>query len=169
MYTQEIKLHHDEMAAKVNTSTGEVIPVKKYMNNIPPDKEIFEPTAKFAKNYTRTWKYLKLVLTDIEYRIVHEMTLRAKIGTNSLEPLSDNISIAELAEKFNINRRTAAKSFPKLKSLGVYAEVKVTTIDGDQHFWILNPYIAFNGRVINKTLIDIFDRTIIGINFKKST
>ena len=65
MYTQEIKLKHNEIAATIDVETGEVKPITKRVNNIPDGKEIFEPDGLFKKDYTNSWKFLNKYLTNI--------------------------------------------------------------------------------------------------------
>lgn len=165
MYTQEIALQHDETAAKVNLRTGQITKLHKRANNMPEGSEVFEPKAKFVKEYYRTWNFLENVLTDREYRIVHFMTRKAKYQTNSLEPLNDDTSKTKLSEVFNIPRNSVPKLFKKLKSLGVYAEVSVEYDGVENTFWVLNPYIGFNGKFINSSLVEIFKPTTIGSVF----
>lgn len=167
MYTKEIRLKHNEIAAKVNTETGEIKEITKRPNNIPEDKEIFERDAKFAKCYKRTWNFLKFILSDTEYRIVHEMSLQAKPRTNSLAPLNNETSLDRLCSKYRISKSTASRIFSKLKGLGVYAEIDVEYDFEAAGFWVLNPYIAYNSRVIDKLLVEIFSKTTIGKEFIK--
>ena len=165
-YERTIRLRHDEAAAKVNKRTGEFMEVAKRPNNIPDDKELFEPNAKFTKCYKRTWGFLKTILNDTEYRIVHEMSMMAKPRTNSLEPLNNATSLSYLADKFSISKTTAFRIFTKLKGIGVYAEISVEEDFEEKNFWILNPYISFNSRVVPAIYVEIFGNTTIGKQFK---
>lgn len=165
MYTQEATLHHDETLYKKNQRTGKLTSLHKRANNLEEGTEHFEPKAKFVKEYYRTWSFLETVLSDREYRVVHFMTRKAKHQTNSLEPLNDETSQLKLSDTFNIPRNAVAKLFKKLKSLGVYAEVSVEYDGIENNFWVLNPYIGFNGKFINSSLIEIFKPTTIGSVF----
>lgn len=167
MYTKELKLKDHESPAKVNNITGEITMVKHRLNNIPTGSEVFEKDAKFAKCYKRTWEFLKFVLSDTEYRIVHEMSMLAKPRTNSLEPLNDETSLNRLCEKFRITKSTASRIFSKLKGLGVYATIDVEYDFESAGFWVLNPYISYNSQVIDSLLVEIFSKTTIGKEFLK--
>lgn len=168
MRTYEIKLNNNETPAKVNTETGEIFEFKSKRNNIPIGREVFEPNALFAKQYANTWIFLETMLTPVEYKIVHRMSLKAKMNTNSLEPLSKNSTIADLSREFNVHRNHIPKIFKKLFELGVYAEFKVFKYGEEVDVWILNPYISFRGKLISSDIVSLFDGTVIEVKFHKS-
>lgn len=166
MYEKTNKYHHHERPAKKDMITGKFKVIGGSSNNIPDDKILFIPHAKFAKTYKSTWKFLDLVLTPTEYRIVHKMSMIAERCTNSLKPLNDETSIRKLAEHFNISKNLVKKVFAKLKGIGVYAEISYEEDFEERCFWILNPYISFNAELIPKLYLDVFDNTTIGKQFK---
>ena len=51
--------------------------------------------------------------------------------------------------------------FEKLLKAGVYAEFRFGAYDGIRHYWVLNPYISFKGKIINSALVDLFRETNI--------
>ncbi len=161
-YKQTIELNNNESLAKVNNETGEVISVKKKLNNLPEGKEIFEPEGIFRKDYTKSWKFLKSKLTAFEFSVAFELALLAKANTNSLEPLSDSTTVNQLVEKFNISRNKVKPLFDKLFKLGVYAKFEVYDVTKPYtKYWILNPYLSFSGKLINSDIARLSSGTKI--------
>ena len=65
-----------------------------------------------------------------------------------------------MAEIFNISPTIVNKTFDKLFDLGVYAQLKISTSNGNE-FWILNPYIYWKGKLKDDSLfIHFYDTTI---------
>ena len=168
MYEKTIQLNHDEVAAKVNLETGEIIELKQRPNNIPEGKEIWNPGI-FSKRYNAAWNYLLDKLSDKELTIVTRMVLMARPNSNSLEPFNDQSTLEELATKFCIHRNSVRQMFNKLLKYGVYAEFKFGSKTGIKHYWVLNPYIDFKGKTIDKALVDLFRETVIAELVKKDT
>lgn len=160
-YTREIHLRHDEQVAKANIQTGEVEIIKdKDSSKTNPEMKRFEPDLYFQRTYTEAWKLLKTQTTPNEFRVAFELAIRAKAFTNSLEPLDDETTALQLAEEFNLDRNTAKKTFNKLFDLGVFARFEVTEHDKIyKKYWVFNPYLAFNGKAINKKTEDLFSNT----------
>ena len=162
MYTQEIKLKHNEIAATIDVETGEVKSLMKRPNNIPDGKEIFEPDGLFKKDYTITWEFLDKVLTPLEFKVVAKLCRMAKMNTNSLEPLSDETTAQKLSEEFNIDRRVSNKLFFFFFELGVYAKFEAFKPDIPYtKYWILNPYLSFSGKIINSDIRHLFYGTVL--------
>ena len=163
-YVAELKLKHHELPAKVDASTGELISVgnNRRPNNIPEGKEHHLPKEKFFKPYPKTWSFLYTVLTDLEFKIVFKLCSMAKMNTNSLEPLNDEIAMAEIARIFEINKNTVGPMFKKFYNLGIYANFDVKKVDVPYtKYWILNPYLAFNGKLITSDIAKLFVGTMI--------
>jgi hypothetical protein len=176
MYTKEVKLRDDEVAAKINTRTGEIFEVKSRPNNIPDNKEVFFPEGYFHKSYDHAWNYLLEVLKPVELKIVVQMCQIASVRSNSLQPLNNETTILSLSKKFDIPRNNVNKIFNKLYGHGVYAEfnfaqaplsfdINDTSTFNDkyisQKYWVLNPYIAFKGKIIDIGIADLFKETKI--------
>lgn len=164
MREQTIKLKHDEVAAKVNQSTGEIIELQQNMrsNNIPSDKEIHAPDGIFRKNYSASWLFLDKCLTDLEMRVVTRLCFMAKMNTNSLEPLNNEMAMTEVAEILGVHRHKAKKLVEKLFDLGVYAKFEVAKEDVPYtKYWVLNPYLSFSGRLIASDITRLFIGTKI--------
>ena len=160
-YTKQIRLKHYETPAKINVYTGEVTKVVNH-NNIPVGKELFEPNAMFRKSFDATEEFLDDVLTPLEFKVVARMCRMSKMNTNSLEPLSDSSTILEIAEELHINRRDVSKILDKLYDLGVYGKFEICKENtGYTKYWILNPYIRFQGKTISSDIKHLFEGTKI--------
>ncbi len=169
MREQTIRLHHDEIAAKKDLRTGEVSEIRPHQNNIPDGKEVFEPNGIFRKNYPASWLFLDKHLTDLEMRVVNRLCFMAKMNTNSLEPLSDELAMTEVAEILGVHRHKAKKLVEKLFDLGVYAKFEVANVDVPYtKYWILNPYLSFSGRLIASDIARLFIGTKIEKAYTKA-
>jgi hypothetical protein len=159
-YKTTMELKHHESAAIVDLNTGEVRTVKKRFNNIPEGKEIFEPNALFRKDYTNSWNYLKRVLKPIEFKAAYTLALMAKAHTNSLEPLNDDTTIPELMELLDVSKNIVKPILNKLWDLGVYGKFDIKEADKPYtKYWIFNPYLSFNGRIISSDIARLFSKT----------
>lgn len=165
-YKTEIKLKHNEAPAKINLETGEIVQVTSKPNNIPEGKEIFEPDALFRKDYCNSWAFLQRELSHFEFTVCFSLALLAKANTNSLEPLNDSSTIAELMEILNISKNKVTPTLDVLWNYGVYGkfEVKDANRPYTKH-WILNPYLSFNGRLIESDIAFLFKNTHIAKAF----
>ena len=159
MYTTDIKLQHNEVAAKVNVETGETTVLKKKINNIPENKEI-QKFDEFNKVNSKAIDFLEKVLTNEELGIVFKMIKRADYETNVMLPLNDDSSCRELAEEFGINKNKVSKIFQKLFNFGVYAQVRVAN-GIHSEYWTLNPFISWKGKFIDKNISIYFSNTLI--------
>lgn len=168
-YTVDLQLNHNELPAKVNAETGEIKVISPRPGNIPDDKQVFEPKGLFFKTYTKSWKFLKSQLTDFEFSVAFELALLAKANTNSLEPLSDDTTINQLVKQFDISRNKVTPLFNKLWKLGVYGKFEVyDKTKPYTKYWILNPYLSFNGKLINSDIAGLFKGTEIALNYYKN-
>ena len=172
MYSRTIKLEDNEIPAKINKETGEIIEEKqprKY-NRLKEGETMVLPEALFHKGFDFTNQFLMSKLNKTEWWILSVMISKAKPNTNSLEPLDDETSFRELELIFNTDRRILRAALKKLFDLGVYARFSVAEVNNPcQTYWILNPYISFKGRVTRTDIIRLFDNTIIALEYKKST
>ena len=163
MYTTHLRLNHNEVPAKIDVETGEVITVNKRPNNLPEGKQPFGIEEKgWRKSYDHSWDYLEEVLTDLELRVVLRLARMAKLNTNSLEPLSDETTQVEISTIFNIDHRKSKLLFKKLHDLGVYGKFDVVK-PGIPYtkYWILNPYLSFGGRLIHSDIANLFKGTVL--------
>ena len=164
-----IQLKDQEVLIKLDQTTGEVFEVKPKANNIPKDKDIFfSKGLDFSKYYTASMEYLANVLTPVELKVVVLMINRSQYYTNSLAPLTDDTSIAEIASVFKIHRNSVIKIFKRLKYFGVYGILDVSNQGIPTNTWLLNPYISFKGKAVSDELIHLFGDTFIATAVKSS-
>ena len=158
MYTTQVKLNHNEVPAKFNMETGEVLTISKRPNNLPEGKQTFGMEEKgWRKSYDHSWDFLEEVLTDLELRVTLKLARMAKLNTNSLEPLSDETTQQEISNIFNIDRRRAKLLFAKLHSLGIFGKFDVVKENYPYtKYWILNPYLSFGGKLIQSDIANLF-------------
>lgn len=155
-----IKLKHDEIPAKINSQTGEVISLIK-PNNIPSGKSVNNMTN-FTKLNCDVFPKLKMmgVLTMEEIGIISYMCSIAEFNTNSLKPLNNETNLQELAGTFDIGKNRVKRVFDKLFDLGVYAQFKIAS-NGTKEYWILNPNISWKGKLMNDTIFLHFKDCLI--------
>ena len=167
MYEKTLKLNDNEVAAKLNLETGEIIEILN-QNYSQPNKEVFQPKEVFKKQYLEMSIFLKEVLTPVEYFIVDKLCDMAKPNSNSLEPFSDDTTYLEIAERFNYDRRKIPKLLKKLFELGIYGKFEVVEdIKGLNKYWVLNPFVSFKGKTIDTNLRKLFENTTIVKSYRK--
>lgn len=161
MYTQELKLRHDEIAVKLNANTGEWKEVKKPSNNLPEGKSV-KRMEKFFKMNTPLINKLKHsgLLSMEEIGIITYMATIAEWNTNSLKPLNNETSTRMLEDFFMINKNRVKKVLDKLFKLGVYMQIKIHK-DDLVDYWVLNPNISWKGTLAEDSLFEHFKGTII--------
>ena len=166
-YRVNVSLQQNEVAAKINKETGEIKEVRTGYNNIPDDREIFEPQALFKKDYTQSWKYLFNNLSALEFKAAYSLALMAKANTNSLEPLSDETTYQELSKILKVGKNKVDKVLKRLFEIGVYGRFEVYDKNKPYtKFWLLNPYLSFDGKLIRSDIANLFKGTEIALNFK---
>lgn len=163
IYNTPINLQNNEGLAKVNKETGEMQTIKTGINSNRSNPEVVKHNAneKFIKNYTKSWELLASQTRPIEYKVAHMMSQMTKMITNSLEPLNDETTIREIAEKFTISTGKVKLIIDKLFKLGVYGKFECYN-EGERHskYWVFNPYLSSNGPVMNKNSRDLFSNTL---------
>lgn len=160
MYNREISLNDNEVPAKINIETGEVIEVKAKPASIPKGYSKLNYKQFGMLNLDIT-KKLEHYFSNTELSVIFKMISRCDFNTNSLKPLSDDTSIRGLAEEFGISINTVPKVFSKLFSMGVYATFRITENQEENLYWILNPYIFWRGRLKNDAIFSYFSNTDI--------
>jgi hypothetical protein len=157
-WKKTIALKHNEVPAKVNLETGEIITLEG-LKNVLPDGKSISTQHNFAKvnNYVLN-RLIDSKLEDIEVKILAKMISLSSFGTNALLPFNDESTNLELAEAFKISRNRVNKSFKKLYDLGVFAHVNIARSDVSE-FWILNPYISWKGKMIDDSIFVFFKNT----------
>ncbi len=158
-YNVTIGLNHDEVAAKVNSVSGEVTLVSKG-NKMPEGFEL-AGMGKFVRNYPDTWKYMEKRMTNLEFAVACRLGLWARAYTNSLMPLGDESTLNELARIMGVGVNKAKAISEKLFKMGIYARFEVSEVDCEyKKYWIFNPYLSFNGRVIETSMKNLFKNTL---------
>lgn len=168
-YTASVRLNSDEIPAIINTRTGEVQEVKHRPNNIPEGKEVWLPQESFSKFYNRSWAFLQRELSPIEFKAAFTLALMAKANTNTLEPLNDSSTIPELMEILNVGKNKVKPIVTKLFKLGVYGKFEVADKNVPYtKFWVLNPYLSFQGKIVTSDIARLFKGTIVAQEYFKS-
>ncbi len=167
-YEQTLKLKHNELPAKINAETGELVPLRKKRTQPEGnDTIVFEPKATFHKSFTKSWIYLDKILKPHEYKAAHKLAFKAKAFTNSLEPLNDDTLINILVEELGVGKNQVKQVLQKLFVLGVYGKFEIAEYGKPfTKYWILNPYLSFNGKVINKSVAELFKNTLVAQAFR---
>lgn len=163
MYTKEVKLNHNEGIILFNKESGEPIreiPTTSKKTN--PHVSLFD-NGKFIKHHTQSWKLLETQTTNFEYAIATKMSNKIKMITNSLEPLSDETTVRELSEEFNISIGKVKLVFDKLFKLSVYAKFEVSEYKDEEFrhmkYWVFNPFLSCNGVAIDDRSKGLFSNT----------
>ena len=169
-YKQEVPLFHNEVPARVNVETGEVTIVKKRgrpKGSLPKGKEVWLPNALFTKHFPQSWKWLREHTTDNEFKAAVALAQLAKAYTNSLEPLNDATIIPDLVNATGVSKNLIGVTLQKLWKLGVYAKFEVYDPSKPYtKYWILNPYLSFNGKLIDSDIARLFQGTYIGLAYR---
>jgi len=157
MYTRNLKLKDNEIPAKINLETGEILEVRNMFNSMPEGKELWLKNEKFSKMFSYSWKFLSTALNSDELKALVVMSLMTQAGTNSIPPLNEEVSMLRMEEYFGISRKKLPKIFKNLFDLGVFAKFEVATEEEPyKKYWILNPYISFKGRLIDSDIARLF-------------
>lgn len=166
MYERTIKLNDNELPAKINKETGEVIEVKKRPNNIPDNREKFDHDASFTKSYEKSWAYLVDNLKSHELKIALKMSTMTEYSTNSLAPLDDTVQLNHLAEMFGVGINQVKKAFKRLMDIGVYGSFRYGHYKrGIVTEWVFNPFISFKGKLVDSDLKNLFLETPVAKHF----
>ena len=169
-YEQKFKLKSNEAPAKVNLETGEVKVLTKTCDTPGHRSDshmIWQPAGQFSKSFSKSWIYLDKVLKPHEYKAAHKLAMKAKAFTNSLEPLNDETILSILVEEIGIGKNQVKPVLKRLFDLGGYGRFEVAEPNKPYtKYWILNPYLSFNGRVIEKSIAELFKGTIVAMAFR---
>lgn len=136
-------------------------------SNLPIGKEVWLPGAEFQKRYPQSWKWLRQNTTDLEYRAAVALSEMAKAYTNSLEPLNDATIIPDLVQILGIGKNMIPITLHKLWKLGVYAKFEVYDKSKPYtKYWILNPFLSYNGSLIDSDIARLFKGTYIAMAYQ---
>lgn len=173
-YELTIPLNHNEGVAVVNIETGELgktmvgkkrgRPRKSFQDK---EEEVWLPGAVFQKHFPQSWRWLRLNTTDSEFKAAFALANMAKAYTNSLEPLNDATILTDLVLATGVNRNIIGYTMHKLWKLGVYAKFEVYDKSKPYtKYWILNPYLSFNGQVIKSDIASLFKGTYVAMAYR---
>lgn len=159
-YTQEVKLNHNESAARVDNETGEVVFIKKRINNLPEGKSPLK-YKNFALVNEQALKILKRKLTNEELGVILYMISLANFNSNSLKPLNNETSSVVLSDIFGVDRRRVKSMFNKFYELGVYNSYNTFSVTESESktYWILSPYISWKGKLVDDSIFYDFSDT----------
>lgn len=160
-YIQKVKLNHNEIPAKINLETGEVIGITNKKNQ---DLQLvkFNFGGMFKKDYNNSWKFLLRELSPLEISAVNYLCSLAKMNTGSLEPLNDSSTVRELHIHLNVGVNKVNAVLKKLFLYGVYGKFEVYNPDKPySKYWIINPFLSFAGDLIDQEIINLFKHTYI--------
>lgn len=160
MYTQQLRLNDNEIPAKINLDTGELIHEAKKSNNIPEGYSKLD-YKEFGMLNLDISRKLENYFTNTELSVIFKMISRCDFNTNSLKPLNDDMSLRDLADEFGISKSSVPKVFSKLFSMGVYGTFRISEHKEETLYWILNPYIFWRGRLKNDSIFIHFSNTDI--------
>lgn len=161
MYEKKIKLTDNEVPAKINKETGEIIEVRVRPNNLHNNKVVFEPKLMFSKSYEGSLTYIRDNLTPKEVVVVLGMIELATMNTNYIKPLHAESTVTEISEVLGVHRNHVKRIMENLYQHGIYSKSSVMTKNGEKHWLILNPYISFKGKTIDVAIIELFSDTRI--------
>jgi hypothetical protein len=161
-YEKTIKLSHKEIAAKVNIETGDITTFETKQKHQPRDKSMdyFESDQPYKRQFYKAWELLETQTSALEFRVAEKLGRIAAVYTNSLAPLSPESTKVELSEALGIDRSMVEKTIDKLFKLGVIGKFEVyDRLEKHHKFWLFNPYLSFNGKVIKRDVKTLFDKT----------
>ncbi len=103
------------------------------------------------------------LLNNEELGIIAHMSSIAEINTNSLRPLTNNVTLKDLSERFKVPIKRVEKIFKKLFNMGVYSQLNYFSYSENQEvvYWVLNPYISWKGNLKNDSIFSAFQDTMV--------
>lgn len=167
-YTESVPLKHHQSPAIYDEITGEYKKLNP-KNKLPEGKEKYQEkcmTDSFSKLNLRILPYLIEIFNPIEIKMILKMIELIDYNSNSLDPINNDTSLRDLAKTFDVSRNRIKTYLEHLFKFGVYASFKVHK-DKKEEFWILNPYIAWQGELIDSGLKANFKGTKIEIYLRK--
>lgn len=161
-YNQEIELYHHEVPAALNPETGEIREIVNHFGKKRnPNMSYHNNRKVFRKTYDNAWNLLRTQTTTREFGIAQVLALKAQAFTNSLKPLGEELTVIEIAEELGENRNTIMKVINKFFELGVIGMFSVSSKDKKViRYWVFNPYLTFNGKIVEKGLSELFAETV---------
>ena len=166
-YKAIIEYDYNQTPLLKNEDTGKLTQAitmsKEYAKrNIPDGKVVHAPGAQYNKSYSNVRLFLDRELTTRELGILSRIkTLVINKKFNNLKPLSDKTTVLELAKFFKVGKNTITPIITKFKFLGIIGVIEIVQTTDIGKYWILNPYITYNGKLIDEVLAVTFKGTHI--------
>jgi len=161
-YKKTVHLKHHESILVVDKRTGDITQDKTKKSPGNSTMSYHNKDVKFSKTFNPGLQYARIYFTVEERGVILTMIEMAKPYTNAMPPLTKETSLREIGRIFDIPRHKVKKIFEKLFKHGVYYTYKITEFGTEENsYWVLNPDIAFNGRLISKSLQAQFENTLI--------
>ena len=160
-YKKTIKLEHDEIPAKVNLVSGEIITLEDKVSKFKEGYErVNGSKTRWSRTYNKAWALLAELTNDREFKVAHRLAVRANFRDNSLCPLDDEMSCTELGEELGVNRKEVDSIIKKLFRLGVIGKWEVYEAhEVHKKYWVFNPYLSFNGNYEESGMRNLFKNT----------
>lgn len=159
MYEKTVKLRDNETLQKVNIETGEIV-------DLPSSPEPrngmlkFDLMSSYSRRNTKAWVLLASQTNDKEYIVANKLADMARAYTSSLIPLTPDSTVSEMYSILGEDRRKISGIIDKLFRLGVIGKFEVYDKNELHHnYWIFNPYLSFNGKVIKSDVATLFSGT----------
>ena len=143
-----IKLQDNEIAAKINLDTGEIIEVKT------DRREYFSESRSFRKSNSNSWTFL----FREEFLAVEALT--------KLDRLNDRIVLRHLIKQLSLSSVEAKLILETLFDYGVYARLGVMKPGQPYLNWIINPYLSFGGQLVDDNVAELFKGTHVEKAFR---
>ena len=161
-YTLTFGVNHNEEVSVTDKETGEIRYPKKRQNNIPEGKRWNMDGAIFVKSYKKSWQYFKDKVSPIEFKAAYSLSLMAHKNTNSLQPLNSETTLRELEDVLCVSKNKVKEVMDALFEYGVFGEFKVKDESKPYtQYYIFNPYLSFDGRLIDNDIAKLFQGTKI--------
>lgn len=167
-YTETVKFKHHQSPAIYDEITGEYKQLKA-KNKLPEGKEKYQEkfmTDSFTKLNLRILPYLVEVFNSIEINMIVKMISLIDYNSNSIEKLNNDTSLRDLAKLFGVSRNRIKTYLDHLFRMGVYAQFKIHK-DKKEEYWILNPYLSWQGELIDSSLKANFKGTKIELYLRE--
>lgn len=147
-----IKLQDNEVAAKINLTTGEIIEMKS------DRREYFSESTIFRKSDSNSWTFLFRELSYEEFLAAEALT--------KLDRLNDRIVLRHLIKQLSLSSGEAKLILETLFDYGVYARLGVMKPGQPYLNWIINPYLSFGGQLIDSSVAELFNGTHVEKAFR---
>jgi len=160
-YEYNSKLKHHQAPAYLDTETGEFVEITTNRTLVDKDYELFKSKEKFHRTFTKSWILLEQMCSTEEIGIAHKLAIRSSYKDGVIEVINGEISYRALSTELGVDRRKLKPVIEKFINIGVFAYVKIANGDNTtSEKYLFNPYLSFNGNLIDKNLKSLFKSSI---------